>query len=919
MTHLNIGIRLAIGFGIVLFLTLIVGLKAITEMQYLATNIIQIHKHPLAVSNAVRDIRADIIAMHRSMKDVALAKNLGQITKAANIVNQYEQKVYHSFKLVFQRFLGDKRDVKRAQLAFSEWKMIRDEVIYLMEHGEKDKAANITKEKGAQHVEEMNQKIQVMIDFASNKADSFFKNAQENSQWAISVMIILLTLTFLSSMIIAITITFSIVTPLIQIVAKIKKVATGDLSQDIKSYRNDEIGELARSTYTMIDTLANVVSQINTIAEGDYQANIAPRSDKDTLGIALQKMTEKLRQISAENQHQNWLKTGQTELNNVMRGDLNQKTFSHNVITYIAQYLKGQVATLYLYDDSRKVLKLTASYAFKHRKGVNNICQIGEGLIGQAALEQKMITVTDVPEDYISISSGLGYAAPKNIIIAPILYENILKGVIELGLFHPISEQALQFLSLVTENIAISLISAQSRTQMTDLLEQSQRQTEELATQQEELMSTNEELEKRTQALEDNETSLRQQQNDLELANSELEDSRKEVDKKAEEVEISSRCKSDFLANMSHELRTPLNSLLILSQQLAENEDGNLTIDQVESAKIVYNAGQDLLHLINEILDLSKIESGKMSLVLQNVILKDLGNMLESNFKPIAEQKELVFQVTFAEDIPETFETDPQRLSQVLKNLLSNAFKFTTKGRITLHFNINEHQLEISVIDTGLGIPKDKQAIIFEAFQQVDGSTARQYGGTGLGLSISKELARLLDGEIRCQSIENKGSTFTLLLPLKQVQHTVAPLIVSPPLKNIEDDQEEKIYFKNKNILIVDDDMRNLFALSSTLQKKGLSVHKAANGEKALEMLEQQSPTIDLVVMDIMMPIMDGYETMRIIRGKTKFRNLPIIALTAKAMKDDRNKCLAAGANDYLTKPVDLKKLFSLIQVWLHK
>jgi signal transduction histidine kinase/DNA-binding response OmpR family regulator/HAMP domain-containing protein len=1259
MKNLKIGIRLAIGFASVLILTIIVGVIAIIEMQNLAENIVQMYKHPLAVSNAVRDIRADIIAIHRSMKDVALAKDVGQITTASATVYRYEQKVYKSFELVSQRFLGDKGDVKIAKQAFSEWKAIRDEVIRLMELGEKDQAADITKGKGAKHVEDIDKKIQVMIDFASDKGDSFFENAQQDSQWAISIMIILLIATFITSVVVAIVITLSIVTPLNKIVKKIRNVATGDLSQEIEISRHDEIGELAHSIYTMIETLANVVVQTDKIAEGDYKADIAPRSEKDKLGIALQKMTKTLREISAKNQQKNWLKTGQTELNEAMRGDMDVIALARKVITYVSKYLEVQVGTLYLYDEENQALQLKASYAYNHRKGLNNVFKLGDGLVGQAALELEMLIVTDVPEDYIQIISGTGYTAPRNIIVAPIVSENVLKAVIELASLKPFSDNTQQFLATVTENIAISIASAQSRVKMNALLAKSQQQTEELTAQQEELRATNEELEERTQALENNEielkskqaalensnvvleeqtkilqmneTSLRQQKEDLQLANSQLDKIRQEIETKARELEISSRYKSEFLANMSHELRTPLNSMLILSQQLADNEEENLTDEQIESSKIIYNGGQDLLNLINEILDLSKIEAGKMTVDIQTVPLAEITSILKTNFKLLADKKDLALHINIAPNLPASIETDEQRLVQILKNLLSNAFKFTKEGSITIDFQpvdakadlsrsgLDPHKaIAMAVIDTGIGIPEEKQLKIFEAFQQADGTTSRQYGGTGLGLSISRELAKLLGGELQLSSVEKEGATFTLYLPLdaaakrnrvfsknsvsedeernrvssknsvskpsktvpillpsqavdapappsidddrdnledndrillvieddigfatvlyrfahkkgfkcvhstdgktglefvekyhpdaiildialpkidgwhvlnrlkdninlrhipvhvmsaqdyppgvlnrgaigfltkpvneeqlesafskittsldktvkkvlvvvteteqkeikeilgnhdiettmidtgeKAIQElkenaydclvldillpdesgftvlksleeediSVPPVIVytgreltiseydelqihakSVVIRKVENSKrlldevslflhrvvknlpvhkqemiarfhDKEVIFKDKKILLVDDDMRNLFALAGVLNKNGLNVYKAHNGEKALESLNNE-PSIDLVLMDIMMPIMDGYETMRAIRAQAQFKHLPIIALTAKAMKEDRSKCIAAGADDYLTKPVEINQLLSLMRVWLYK
>ena len=593
------------------------------------------------------------------------------------------------------------------------------------------------------------------------------------------------------------------------------------------------------------------------------------------LGMFLQKMTYSLRQISTENQQQNWLKTGQTLLNNTMRGDLEQDTLATKVITAIAKYTTAQVGLLYLYDDKNEILKLQAHYAFQSHHQSNHMFKLGEGLVGQAALEQEIILVTNnVPTDHLYIHSGLASVAPYNIIIAPFMYNNVLKGVIELGALQAFSVQTQRFLSLITENIAISFISAQSRTEMTQLLAQSQIQKEELSVQQEELRATNEDL------------------------------------------ELSSRYKSEFLANMSHELRSPLNSMLILSQQLVDNEEGNLTVDQIESAQIVYNGGQDLLKLINGILDLSKIEAGKMSLVIHTVHLRDFAHTLQSNFKPIAHKKALAFHIKFAQDLPVNIETDDQRLAQVITNLLSNAFKFTKTGGITLEFQRRDTKLVISVNDTGIGIPKDKQAIIFEAFQQVDGSISRQYGGTGLGLSISKELAQLLGGTLHCHSVEHEGATFTLIFPLK-IPKNQEPLNTPEKKAIVPLEDKINIVFKDKKILIVDDDMRTLFLLSGVFQKHGLQVYKVANGQKALEVLENEH-AIDVVIMDIMMPVLDGYKTLQAIRSQERFKNLPVILVTAKASKEEQAKGLAAGANEYLIKPVNVQTLLSLLQLYLY-
>ncbi|MDM8560259.1 response regulator [Candidatus Parabeggiatoa sp. HSG14] len=861
-------------------------------------------------------------------------------------------------------------------------------------------------------------------------------------------------------------------------------IASGDSSPtkiDVKGKQD----RLAMSINIMLETRENVISQANQISKGDYTTNIIPRSDKDILGMALQNMTKTLHDISAENQKQNWLKTGQNQLSETMRGEWDIVLFSRKIITFLVKYLSVQIGVLYLYNEETEVLELTANYAFNKRKSLSETFKIGEGLVGQAALDREIISTTNIPEDYMRINSAIGDAIPRYLIIVPFIYEETLKGVIELGSFQEFSSTALEFMTIIMENIAIGINSTQSRSRMKKLLKQTQIQAEELISQQEELKQSNEELEEQAIVLRENEEKLQIQKEDLQDINLELNRTRCEIEKKAIELKKSSKYKSEFLATMSHELRTPLNSMLILSQQLAQNEEGNLTKHQVEAAQIVYNSGSDLLALINEILDLSKIEAGKMSIVVEKVWLSDIANIIIANFNPIADKKGLVLHVNIDKTLPEFIITDHQRLNQILKNLISNAIKFTTKGSINVDFHKPDTKiylsrsdfalnkaLAISVIDTGIGIPKDKQQEIFEAFQQIDGGISRKYGGTGLGLSISKELTKLLDGEIQLTSVEGEGSTFTIYIPeniekgkkenqIKEEQvkednlftQEQEPLLCSSkkkpfslssqendiPLLDMSDDrdniekkdrvilliedelefakilyqfchkkgfkclhaQESKIglklakqylpyailldsklfkiddrltidafkenlkishipihtisvempyldeialflnsivenipatqkpkiiskpydkktLFKDKKILLVDDDMRNVYALSHILQKNEMEIYKAVNGKDALDILEK-TPTIDLVIIDVMMPVMNGYETMQAIRTQKQFEHLPIIVLTAKAMKEDREKSITAGANDYLTKPVQIEQLFSLMRIWLYK
>jgi tubulin-specific chaperone A len=994
-----------------------------------------------------------------------------------------------------------------------------------------------------------------------------------------------------------------------------------------------------------------VIDLAEMISQGDYSVEIEKRSEEDRLGPALNRMTKTLREVTEENEKQDWLKTGRTELSDRTRGEQNLATLGRNIVTFLAEYLNAQIGAMYLTGDNNH-LKLVGSYAFKKRKNLSNEFEIGEGLVGQAALEKESVILTNVPEDYIAVSSGLGEAVPRNIMVMPFLREGEVKGVLELGTFEEFSPMSLDFLNQVSENIAVTVHSAQGRQKVQQLLEKTQAQAEELESQQEELRQSNEELEGQTKSLKKSEARLQEQQEELRQTNEELEeqtqvleeqkkDTQKKnvelekaqrlVEEKAKDLEIASKYKSEFLANMSHELRTPLNSVLLLSKLLSGNKDKNLTPKQQDFAETIHSSGADLLNLINEVLDLSKVESGKMEIIVDKVALHSITASMERNFRPVAKEKGLNLNADVSVDLPPHVSTDRQRLEQILKNLFSNAFKFTEQGSVTLKISRPDDRIDLSksgldpakviafsVSDTGQGIPKDKQRMIFEAFQQADGTTSRKFGGTGLGLSISRELAKLLGGELQLESEEGKGSTFTLYLPeeletrreqraeskeqrttagapdamphapcptrseatdAQRATHKAGPdtgfipddrkemqpedksiliieddpkfakvvrdlsrekgfkvlvaedgetglhfadyykpsaiildiglpqmdgwavmsrlkessetrhipvhfisatdksieamkmgaigfltkpvsmeglndvyaaieEVVSKPVKDllvVEDDEaqqkaiveliangdvkvtavatgqeayeqlasghfdcvildlglpdmsgedlltklrsnddipyvpiiiytgrelsaEEKTVLdeyskkilvkgvqspetlldetnlflhrvqanlpekqrrmlemihdkesimRDKKILLADDDMRNVFALTSVLEEKGVVVLVAKNGNEALECLDK-NPDIALVLMDIMMPEMDGYETTRKIRKKKKFKNLPVIALTAKAMKGDRAKCVEAGANDYLAKPVDTDKLLSMLRVWLY-
>jgi len=728
-------------------------------------------------------------------------------------------------------------------------------------------------------------------------------------------------------------ITKRLVNPLLLVNKHLKALAQGWVIEDeIEYHSSDEIGELVISTWQLKNSNKNIIAQVNAIAAGNYTTEVKLLSSRDQLGRALTHMTHTLREVIAKNAMQDWQKTGQTQLNDQMSGEQDVTTLTQNIIHFLTTCLQAQVGVFYLVDPNRNqpALKLIASYAYTRRKNLANEFQFGEGLVGQAALERQNILITQVPEDYIHVRSGLGESVPNYIIVMPFFYETILKGVIELGSFHEFNSVQQEFLDQVMPAIGIAVHSAQSRAQMQELLQQTQMQAEELRSQAEELQSqqdtlsqTNAELEERTQDLE-------RQKNEIREKNLALEKNQIALELKAKELELASQYKSEFLANMSHELRTPLNSLLILAQLLLDNKQGNLTAKQLKYARTIYSAGSDLLMLINDILDLSKVEAGKMEINAEAVSLPELIDIIEQKFGHIAEEKQLGFTITRTEALPSSFYTDPQRLQQIINNLLSNAFKFTHEGEIKLVFDLDNHpplfttsqpnkaaqpMIVIQVIDSGIGIPNHKQKDIFEAFQQVDGTTSRRFGGTGLGLSISRQLARLLGGDILLTSQESQGSTFSLYLPLKvestppqqaeqpATQATVPVAEVLTPTATLHDDREQ-LTAESKFILIIEDDRKFCQLLMELAREKGFKVIVAEDGSQGLQLAERYKP--DAIILDVNLPKVDGWTVMERLKENPQTRHIPVHFMSASDQSLEARKM---GAIGYLLKPVNMEQL----------
>ncbi|WHY03245.1 response regulator [Neobacillus sp. DY30] len=660
------------------------------------------------------------------------------------------------------------------------------------------------------------------------------------------------------------------------------------------------------------------------------------------MAIALEKHSRIEKQLKEEAEELSWLNTNIAEIATLYPEVENVQMLANMLITKLVPMVGASYGVFYLKEVKKSDQYLTrmSSYAALGGEQDRKQFRLGEGLTGQCALLKQPIHLNEVPGDYLKIGSGLGEASPKSIMILPVLFEDEVLAVVEVASFETLTPLHIKLLEEVNNNLGIKINSIMNHMKVENLLQESQALTEELQAQSEELQMQQEELRTTNEKLEELYEASKQKNFEIQEVSAALEE-------KAQQLEISSKYKTEFLANMSHELRTPLNSLLILAQILSENGEGNLTYKQQEYIKTIYSSGNDLLNLINDILDLAKVESGKLDVIAKEVELNQLRDFIYRQFSPIANQKKVHFSIDLDRDLPLTISTDEQRLQQILKNLLANAFKFTESGSVSLQIrtvmktiteNSGEEQLErmiaFSVIDTGIGIEKNKQETIFDAFKQADGTTSRKYGGTGLGLSICRELAQLLGGFIEVTSEIRNGSTFTLYLPYAQMNNKIVKfstarreaavsleatdLIVSNDqlLKEESIIQHGKSILKNKKVLIVDDDIRNVYALTIALENLDMEILVAENGREALDVLNEH-PNTDIILMDIMMPEMDGFEAIHHIRNINKFETIPIIALTAKAMKHSREECLEAGATDYISKPINLEQLFSLMQVWL--
>jgi CheY-like chemotaxis protein/signal transduction histidine kinase/HAMP domain-containing protein len=679
---------------------------------------------------------------------------------------------------------------------------------------------------------------------------------------------------------------------------------------------------------------ANLTTQVRAIAEvatavtkGDLTRSIQvdARGEVAELKDNINTMIDNLRLTTDRNTEQDWLKTNLAKFTNMLQGQRDLATVGRLLLTELTPLVNAQLGVIYQVEgENSQTLRLLSAYADDGANGHPQRVRVGEGLIGQCAADKRRLLITELPAYAVPIGSALFKVVPHNIIVLPVLFENQVKAVIELASVAKFTALQTIFLEQLTDSIGIVVNSIEATMQTEGLLTQSQQLAGELQTQQRELQQTNEQLEQKAQQLAERNV-------EVERKNQEIEQARRALEEKASELALTSKYKSEFLANMSHELRTPLNSILILGQQLSDNPDGNLTGKQIEFARTIHGAGTDLLNLISDILDLSKIESGTVTVDAQEVFISNLVDAIGRPFRHEADNRGLSFDVEIDQHLGRSITTDTKRLQQVLKNLLSNAFKFTEHGGVRLtvtaavggwsaeHPVLNQTSAVIAfeVSDTGIGIPFEKQKIIFEAFQQADASTSRKYGGTGLGLAISRELANLLGGEIQLHSTPGKGSTFALYLPIKyvgpssatvnapmqssiqlaQIQAARTMPAVDRPVEHISDDRLE-IQPGDSILLVVEDDPHYARVIMDLARDKGFRVLVAMNGSDALDLAKQFQPTA--VSLDVFLPDMLGWTVLSQLKKNPLTRHIPVQIIT---LDEDRQHALARGAFSFVTKP----------------
>ena len=932
--HLSVGARLLAGFSVVLLIAVIlvmVGLSRLTDLHHEIDYLID---NRMEAQSLAEDLRRDIFKAQQIALHIILT---GQETDSSSLaaIEQLRENNNRRATGIEENLRTDEGQKlwKAMQDTKSRARPLLDRTLSLALSDQKDQARQFFREQAGPAHAAWIEAIENLVTHLKEKVTEAHADANAAYEFGRNVMLGLAGLALLLGAALAIALARSITKPLNAAMLAANQIAKGQPYASNKDF---------------FENRKNIADQY------EFQR-------EDQVGKTLGAMLDNLWEFACANYREQWLKTGQRDLADSMRGQVEVEKLARKIITFISKYVAAQVGVIYI-TDSNGDLHLCASYAHTRRKRLADRIKPGQGLIGQAVLERQPIMVSEVAEDYITISSGLGEMPPRHLLVVPLEYEGEIKGAIELGSVFAFSDIQLQFLQSVAESVAIAIQSARNQTELAHLLDQSQAMSEELQAQQEELRASNEEMEEQTRLLrqseellkaqseelqqinaelEEKSESLERQKSDVQRQNRQLEETGKALELQARELERASRYKSEFLANMSHELRTPLNSLLILAKDLLDNEEGNLSAEQLESVAIIRKGGIDLLTLINEILDLSKIESGKMTMQPETLALPSFIDSLRSQFEPMSRNKDVEFRAILEPDLPASILVDPLRLEQILKNLLSNAFKFTHQGSVTLHLELatpeldKEPSLAIAVKDTGIGIPVEKQRDIFEAFQQADGSTVRQYGGTGLGLTISRELARLLGGRLLLESAVGVGSTFTLVIPLiapqpqdaasspvRPVQPVSVPICLpqevftSAPVSYLDDDRA-LLQPGDKSLLVVEDDPTFAKTILGMAQKRGFKRLAAGDGRSGLALAAEHQPSA--IILDLGLPDLSGEEVLQQLKANRTTRHIPVHIVSAR---DRDMRFMQQGAIGFISKPVsraDLGQVFQQVEGLLDK
>ncbi len=870
LSYANLKIRnkLTLGFSVVVFMALAIGIFGYFQIHKLERADNVLFSNGVKPMEHIGNIAANFQRLRVNIREFIFAGNRETLNHYEGRIIRIREEIDHSVEKLETAL----PDIKSKKL-FAALIQTRNgytphvtRIVELTKPGNNKEAVRYLKSTAvdaAEHAE---------IEAIENLQNYLVENAEiiseHNVETATTTGVAMLCLAIFSSLLAAIMtilITRSITKPLRTVLNAVRSQQEGS-KEKARLVEAIAGGDLSKEV-AIVEPLKLDMSEVSFDETGMLLKEIAGMSEVQYfLDRALTVMTRSLRHNREQDTLRDWFKNGQNELNTVLRGDKSTAELTEQALAFLTEYIGAGTSVFYIFDEKEATLQAAASYALTKRVRLNERIALGEGVAGQAALQRKMICLNTAPTDYLPISSALGKADPAYIVVLPLLHNGVLYGILEFGSFNIFSGNDLEFLNQSKKGIAIALSVNKSRQRVNELLEQTQVQAEELRVQQEELQQTNEELEERAQMLE--------QKRELILAkNREVEETGRELQRKAVELERVSTYKSEFLANMSHELRTPLNSLMILSSLLKDNREGNLTDKQVEFAATINGAGRDLLNLINDILDLSKIESGHLEFHYEDLSLSEICIQLETTFTTIAGDKGIGFSLTIDESAPEIITTDGQRTQQILKNLLSNACKFTAVGSVSLRSYtpdsiespLKSSTVAFAVTDTGIGIPDDKQLLIFNAFQQADGSTSRTYGGTGLGLSISRQLARSMGGEIVLTSVAGMGSTFTLYLPvngccdLKPIaEQTARPRRNAADGSNdapaamrnyeplpapIPDDREQLRGSGGRSILVIEDDLTFAAVLVDMVHGRGFLALVAADGESGIALAEQYKPS----------------------------------------------------------------------------